>query len=211
MKRIHTKITVDPFSPRARGVTLILILAILLAVSGCAKKIPHSLVPEYEKRQIRLVAILPVMDKAGNPEVSALLRQRIAEALYFKGYPRVLTSTVDEKLKVFYKNVKDASKDSLPPRDVGGLLGVDAVLYSTLTDCRTSFLYLYAPTSIAVNFEMYNVRTGELLWSTGYRVGEKNFDVTPDRLKMKSCQVFEPALQQIVNKAMETLPDGPDA
>ena len=55
---------------------------------------------------------------------------------------------------------------------------------------------------------MYNVRTGERLWSTSYQVSESNVDITRDRLRMKSTQVFESALQRIVNKAMETLPDG---
>ncbi len=196
--------------PRPQFITLMLVLAFVATLSGCAKKIPHALVPEFEKRNIRLVAVLPVLDKAGNPEVSALLRQRIVEALYFKGYAKVPTKAIDEKLAAFYKNAKEPSSDALPPRDVGGLLGVDAVLYSTLMDCRTSFLYLYAPTSVAVSFELYNVRTGELLWSTGHKEAERSFDITRDRLKMKSCQVFEAAVQQIVNKAAETLPDAPD-
>jgi hypothetical protein len=188
-----------------------IIFAFIAILSGCAGKIPHTLVPEYEKRNIRLIAVLPAVDKAGNPELSALLRQRIVEALYFKGYKRVPTNTIDEKLAAFYNNVKEPTVNAVPPRDVGGILGVDAVLYSTLKSSKTTLLYLYAPTSVAVSFEMYSVRTGELLWSTVHQTSEKTFDITPDRVKLKTGQIFEPALQQIVNKAMETLADGPDS
>jgi hypothetical protein len=180
-------------------------------LSGCAKKIPQAFVPEYEKRNIRLVAVLPVTDKAGNPEVSALLRQKMIEGLYFKSYPKIQTKVIDEKLATFFKNAKGSTTDTLPPRDVGAILGVDAVLYVTLRDCKTSFLYLYAPTSVMATFEMYHAKTGELLWKTSYTISQRNFDITPDRVRMKSCQVFEPVLQDIVNKAMETLPEGAGA
>jgi len=182
----------------------------VLLVAGCAKKIPHTLIPEYEKRNVKTIAILPVVDMAKNPEVSTLLRQQLVDALYFKGYPKIPPKVIDEKLALFYKNVKEPSIGALPPRDVGAILGVDAVLYTVLSDCRTSSLYLYATTSVAVRFDIFSTRTGDLLWSTRHQTGERNFDITPDRLKMKSCQVYEPALQEIIDKAMETLPDVQD-
>jgi len=189
------------------------LLFLLLAVTvlpGCAKKIPHQLIPEYGTRNVRLIAVLPVVDKAQNPEVNALLRQRIVEGLYFKGYPKIPANVIDDKLTAFFKNVREATLEALPPRDAGAVLGVDAVLYVTLEACRTSFLYLYAPTSVEVSFRLHSARTGELLWGTGHKVSERNFDITPGRLRMKSCQVFEPALDEIVKKALETLPDGPE-
>jgi len=182
----------------------------ILFLAGCAKKIPHTLVAGYDNRNIKTIAILPIQEAAKNPEVSALLRKRLADAIYLKGYPKVSEKEIDERLGVVYKNVKDHSPGTLPPRDVGGILGVDAVLYTVLQDCQTSFLYLSASTSIAVSFNMYSTQTGELLWSTRYQIGERNFDITRDRLKMKSCQAYEPALDEIVRKAMETLPDAPD-
>ena len=208
IKRYSDQI-VDLLFARNWRLCLALTLILLLAMSGCAKKIPHSLVPEFQQRNIKTIAVLPVADVAKNPEVSGLLRERLVEALYFKGYPKIFLTVIDEKLKAFYRDVKAPTTANLPPRDVGGLLGVDAVMYSTLTDCRTSSFYLYAQTSTAVSFEIYSTRTGELLWSARHQVGERNFDVTPDRLKLKACQVFEPALQEIVDKAMDTLPDGP--
>ncbi len=196
---------------RTIAFVMVLILVAGTMFSGCAKKIPQAVVPEYEKRNIRLVAVLPVSDKAGNPEVSALLRQKMVEALYFKSYPKIQTKVIDEKLAAFFKSAKGSTPDTLPPRDVGAVLGVDAVLYVTLRDCKTSFLYLYAPTSVMASFEMYHAKTGELLWKTSYTESQKNFDITPDRVKMKSCQVFEHVLQDIVNKAMDTLPEGAGA
>ncbi|MDD5167546.1 MAG: DUF799 family lipoprotein [Syntrophales bacterium] len=198
-------------SIRFRYAVWTLALASVLTLSGCAKMIPHTLASEYDKMHVRLIAVLPVADKSGNSEVSSILRKRVVEALYFKGYPKIPTNVVDEKLALFFKNIKGTTSDALPPRDAGGILGVDAVLYITLKDCHTSFLFLYAPTSVEANFEMYNVKTGALMWRSGYRLSEKSFNITRERLRMESCKVFEPAVQQIVNKVMDTLPDAPEA
>jgi hypothetical protein len=93
---------------------------------------------------------------------------------------------------------------------VGAVLGVDAVLYVTLQDCSTKFILLYATSSVVAKFSLYHAKTGELLWQSEYKVSESNFEVTPSRLKLKSYQVYEPALNEIISKTMETLPDGPD-
>ncbi len=188
----------------------VLALAVLALLVGCAKKIPHDLTADYADRRVRLVAVMPIIDKANNPEVNNLLRRRVVDALYFKGYPKIPLNVVDEKLAAFFKDAQRPTLEAMPPKDAGAVLGVDAVLYSTLEDCRTSYLFLYAPTSVAVSFQLYSVRTGERLWQTKHRINERIFDVTPSRVRMKSCQIFEPALDEIVSKAMDTLPDGPD-
>lgn len=192
----------------ALGLVVCLVLSVM---AGCAKKrIPHSLVPEYENRTIRLIAVLPSQDKTANPELNVLLRKKLTDALYYKGYPRIPLNVIDEKLTVFFKGTKTPDIKALPPRDVGGVLGVDAVLYATLENCRTSFFWLYASSSAKVKFSLYYAKTGELLWQTEYKISETNFDITPSRLKLKASQFYEPALNEIIGKAMETLPDGPD-
>jgi hypothetical protein len=89
-------------------------------------------------------------------------------------------------------------------------LGVDAVLYVTLQECETNFVMLYATTSVTATFDLRSAKTNESLWKTKYSIRERNLDITRERLRMKSCQVFEPAMEEILAKAMETLPLGPD-
>lgn len=195
---------------RLRCACWVLTFAVILALSGCAKKIPHTLVEGYEKVGIKTIAVLPVVDEAGNKDASVILRQRVIDALYFKGHPKMPASVIDEKLGLFFKNVKVPKVDALPPRDAGGILGADAVLYTTLKECRVSYLLLSASTKIAATFELYNVRTGKLLWQTSYRINEKNYDITRDRLRLKTSQTLEPALQQILDTVLKTLPDPSD-
>ena len=39
----------------------------------------------------------------------------------------------------------------------------------------------------------------------------RNYGFSRKSLELKSCQVYEPAIQEVLNRALETLPDGPDA
>lgn len=187
---------------------ILIILTVL--VSGCAKKIPHFLAPEYEKRGIRLVAVLPVSNQSKNMEASSLFRDKVLEAIYFKGYPKIPLNVIDEKLSKTFKDYQQPSVESVAPRTVGEMLGVDAVLYVSLQECDTSFVLLSAKTSVSATFDLRSARTNDSLWSTKYSVTERNFEITKERLRMKSCQVFEPAMQEILNQVMETLPQGPD-
>jgi len=185
-----------PLSPR-RGLT------------ACAKKIPHTLVPAFEKRQIRLIAVLPPVDKTNHPEISKLLRQEVAEALYFKSYPKIALPLIDEKLAAFYPSVKEARPDTMPPNDVGALLGVDAVLYLSLDECSTKITAsVYARNTVTATFDLYEVRSGQLLWHTKHRVMEWEFNIVPEWVRMDALATYTIAIEKLIKEVLETLPDG---
>ena len=157
-----------------------------------------------------MVAVLPVANQSKNMEASSLFRDKVLEAIYFKGYPKIPLNVIDDKLSKLYKDYQQPNVESVAPRSVGELLGVDAVLYVNLQECDTSFVLLSAKTSVSATFDLRSARTNDSLWSTKYSVSERNFEITKERLKMKSCQVFEPAMQEILDQVMQTLPEGPD-
>jgi hypothetical protein len=94
---------------------------------------------------------------------------------------------------------------------MGELLGVDAVLYVTMEQCSTSFAFMYAPTHVSASFELRSATTGETLWSAQHKTVKRNYGISQEYLQMKSCQVYEPAMQEVVSNAMKSLPDGPDS
>ncbi len=194
---------------KSRYLLVIFILLICL-LSGCAKKIPHFVVPEYDKRGVRLIAVLPVANKSKNAEAAALFRNKVLERLYFNGYPKIPLNAIDEKLTSRYADYQHPTPETAPPRSIGEQLGVDAVLYVTLKECDTSFVMLYATTSVSATFDLRSAKTNDSLWSTKYSVTERYFEITRERLRMRSCGVFEPAMEEILLKAMETMPLGPD-
>ncbi len=75
---------------------LFFLAAVLLA--GCAATIPHVIVPDYGKRGMRLIAVMPIINSSSDPKSAEMLRSKLVEELYFKGYPKIPVKVIDEKL-----------------------------------------------------------------------------------------------------------------
>jgi len=142
--------------------------------------------------------------------LAQLMREKVLETLYFKGYPKIPFEVIDNKIAKVYDKIADSGAD-IPPQSLHSLLSVDAVLYVNLIECRTATTYLYAATIVSANFELRNGKTGETLWKAQPQNVERSFDVTKQRLERSVHQVLEPAIQDLVEKALQGLPDGPDA
>ena len=190
----------------SKGMRLLLFLGLFFFFAGCAAKIPHVIVPDYSKRGTRLIAVMPVQNSQAGPEAALLLRAKLIEELYFKGYPKIPPKLIDEKLAEI-----SAAGGAASPKSVGEMLRVDAVLYATLKEGRAAVILLYAPMTVDVELEMKSAVTGESLWRAQYRAVRRNYGFSRKQLELKTSQVFEPAIQEVVNRALETLPDGPDA
>ena len=189
------------------GVVLCLIVFVL---SGCTSGISHTIVPDYNQKGIRLIALAPVDNKTGDTQAARLLRERILDALYFKGYPRIPLSMIDEKLAAYQGQNADDTTYSIPTEVMGKLLGVDAILYCRLLEWKTSFVSMYAPTTVSVVLELKDAAAGVTLWSSRYSIVERHYDFTRKRLELKAYQAYEPAIREIIEKTFANLPDGPD-
>jgi hypothetical protein len=185
-------------------------MLVLFVIVGCASKIPHLLTPDYAKRGTRLIAVMPVKNFSTDPNVGQMARETMIRELYFKGYPKIPPGVIDEKLSVTYGTTTDLKNGDVSPKSIGDLLGVNAVLYGSLIRCKTSYILFYSATEISMTFELRSVKTGETLWSTSYGNVKRNFGFSKKQLEMASQQVYETAIQETVDKALNTLPDGPD-
>jgi hypothetical protein len=179
----------------------------LLCLAGCAAKIPHALIFDYEKRGTRLIAVMPVSGSLPDQKSAEMLRAKLVEELYFKGYPKIPLNVIDEKLATM-----SLGRGGKPdPKAIGEMLKVDAVLYSTLKESGMGRGIVYAATEAGVECELLSTKTGESLWRVQYRVIHRNYGFSRKQLELKSSQIYEPVLQEVVNRVLETLPDGPDA
>jgi hypothetical protein len=191
-----------------RGFRLIILLLLLIFPAGCAGKIPHMLAPDYGNKGTRLVAVLPIRNMNSDAGVASELRAKLIEELYFKGYPKVQSKWIDERLNA----VSAAGREGDPsPQSLGKMLNVDAVLYTTLKEGRTSVSPLYSPVAVEAEFELKSAKTGESLWRVQYRTVHRNYGFSRKSLELKSCQAYDPAIQEVLTRVLETLPDGPDA
>jgi hypothetical protein len=184
-------------------------LVVILLLTGCAGKYPHLLVPDFQDRGIRLIAVLPVVNKSADEKAGQILRERVLQELYFKGYPKMPLDVVDLKLSKAYRPQENSLLGVVPPQAAGELTGADALLYCTIADLHTSYLLSYARTRIALEFELRSAKTGETLWRSGYKTTVNSYDISRARVEMKSYQIYEPALDEAMTKTMATFPSGP--
>jgi Uncharacterized protein conserved in bacteria len=194
---------------RTKGVFFL--LAVVCLVSSCGHKNSSPVISANGEGTPRLVAVLPVENETSDAQAALILRGKIFEELYFKGYPKIPFEIIDEKLSQIYRDARGCVAGKIPPVVVGKLLGVDAVMYCTLTERKTSFVYFYAPTIVSASFELRSAKTGETLWKSHHRVIKRNYGFSRRWLEMKACQVYETVVDEVVEKSLETLPDGPDS
>lgn len=187
-----------------------MLCVIACVISGCTSGISHTIVPDYNQKEIRLIALAPVDNKTGDTQAAMLLREKMLETLYFKGYPRIPLSMIDEKLTAYHGRNAGDSKGDIPPEVIGKLLGVDAVMYCSLLEWKTSFISMYAPTTVSVSLELKDAAAGATIWSSRYRIVDRHYDFTRKRLELKAYQAYEPAIREIIDETLASLPDGPD-
>lgn len=181
---------------------VVLLACSLAAFSGCSKKVPSTAMPGYEKMGIRLIAVMPVENKTGDNLIPPFLREAVAQELFAKGYAKMPFQFIDQK-------IPEGTRE-LSPQIAHGSIMADAVLYPVLKEARISYRVIQTSTTILAGFTLKSAKTGETLWKNESKVSVSNYDFTKKRLERKSCQELEPALQEMAQSALSTLPDGPD-
>jgi hypothetical protein len=203
------------------GIIGALILGMIL-VQGCSymakvpviKDLPYVQKPEEDPQMaeknlnVKTIAVMPVDIKAGNRDAARMIREDLVEELYFKGYSKIPMEMVDAAVADFKKR-DGASGGTAPPQVVGSMLGVDAVMYTTLIDASTTYKYVYAPVNVAAVFELKDVNRGETIWRYESKAVDRDYGVTKNSLELGTTKIFESVVHDVVKKAMENLPDGP--
>jgi hypothetical protein len=180
-----------------------------LIIAGCSSQSPYKIKNDNDQSAAKVIAVLVVNNKSADSKASVLLRKKILDELYFKGYTKLSPEVIDKKLEPLYSKENMNGTGIIAPQVLKELVGADAVMYCTLIEVKRSVGWFYAPVSIAVRCELRSTQTGEIFWSAEYKSTSRNFDITSNRLEIKSRAAFEAVMEEVVNKVMETLPDGP--
>lgn len=205
--------------PRRAGIISILILGMALT-QGCSylSNIPYlpfkktaedDSQPASRKLDARLIAVLPVDIKTGDRDAARMLREKLIDELYFKGYPKIPFELVDAALADIRKRDGGASGSTVPPQVIGSMLGVDAVMYTTLLEANIAYKVVYAPVKVEALFELKEVKTGMTIWRYESRATDRDYGVTKSSLELGTAKIFEDVVHEAVKKAMITMPDGP--
>lgn len=187
-----------------------LFIAIIFFI-GCATP-HHLLVEDYKNRNLRSIAVLPVQNETPNLQAPDVFRPIVFQKIKQKGYESPELSFIDSQLAG--KDIREAGQiHSLTPQDLGKLLNVDALLYTTVTEFSTTYLVAYASISVGAKFELKDARTGELLWHADHRVKDVKASVhqkgLQESLKFAIQKSYAPYSQKVTDTCLNTLPNGP--
>ncbi|HOD37028.1 MAG TPA: DUF799 family lipoprotein [Syntrophales bacterium] len=191
---------------------LVSVLIIAIGLAGCSWWGTQKPRPQFpEGREVRLIAVMPVLNETQSQDAPRMLRQKVFEELYFKGYPKIPLNVIDGRLREAFPAQAENLRARTPSSEVGRLLGAEAVLYLTLHEARTSPSYgVSVVVTVSASFELKNTRTGEILWQTTQRTAMREYDVTSKGKEQKVYLVYEDTIGEVVKKALDSLPDGPD-
>lgn len=186
-----------------------LLFVILFLISACASQ-ELNIKENSEKASAKVIAVLPVDNKTSDLKAPQLLRLKVLDELYFKGYSKLALEEIDKKLEPIYTSEKSKVISIISPFIVKELVGADAAMYCTLTEGNRKANLFYVPVTVAAHCELRSTQTGEVLWKAEYKTTSRNFDLPGKRLEGKSYEAFESVIESVVNKVFETLPDGPN-
>ena len=190
---------------RSRFLGFLSLLLLILIFSGCAKKIKTVTSPVFDDLKPKQIAVLPVINKAGEADAARILREKTIDELYDKGYARIVSKGVDEKLSRYYKE-----GSMISPQVVGDLLKVDTVLYCTLSEWKRSVILAYGVISVKAEFVLRSAKNGEVLWKESKLIDKRSLHPLKKEIHELILLDYEPAIHDLVHAALESLPNGPN-
>ncbi|HYA14914.1 MAG TPA: GNA1162 family protein, partial [Syntrophales bacterium] len=178
-----------------RSIPIILLLPLLVTTQSCVVATKETAIapqirsffkgtyevgPYFEKHKPQTVAVLPFMNEAKSQLGSDEVRRGFYNHFSSLPYRAMKLYTVDNILrKAGLTDNETISKTS--PQELGKILGVDAVIYGSISDFDKLFAVVYSSVSVGAEIKMYDTKTGNFLWSGRHvaRIHEGGISTTP--------------------------------
>lgn len=182
-----------------------IIYGLMAIIIGCGSAVPHTLSKDYNQRPPRTIAVLPVQGK-GDADARYLFRLMVYERLSRVNYQVISLESIDERLARANIGVKELQTRTT--KDLAGVLDVDALLYTTVTNWDIRSVPAYTSMKVGARFELYTP-TGERLWESEFKGKESDIGLDRELLKVSIQRLYEPRVQRVVDAAFSTLPPYP--
>jgi len=151
---------------KAAHLTLsLLVWILLLLLLSCSKKdkIKPTLFRNADEIP-RTIAVLPFRNSINNDDIHEKVRESIAGHMAVLNYLDLELSEVDLRLDDFLQK-SGRQLDQLSVEEIGFILNCDAVVSGEITVARKLFLGLYAQLAVGACIELWDTRSGEMIWA----------------------------------------------
>jgi len=147
--------------------TVILVMGALLLTTGCFKRqhvVYQGIVSPQAEVAPRSIAILPFRNQTEAPGLGPMVRKSFYGHLSPRRFQDIELDVVDRAVG----NPENINFDHLTPeilRDLGTLLGCDAVLVGRVTEFERLFMGVYSQMSVGADIVIYDTHDGHRLWT----------------------------------------------
>jgi hypothetical protein len=174
--------------------------------------------PYLEKHTPLSVAVLPFHNEAASKEGSEEVRRSFYNHFSFLPFRDLEIHRVDDLLQK--ANLTDpAVINKTSPQELGKILGVDAVIFGTISNFDKLFAVIYSHVSVGAKISMYDTKTGNFLWSGEHvtRIHEGGIATTPvgliatviaTSMNMRDIQLLR-ACDDLFRDMVKTIPTPP--
>lgn len=141
-----------------------------LILVGCSAA-PTFIKPDFEQKQIKSIAIMPVVDKRNSVEDTVQAHENLLniEDLLSK---KIVDKNYDVLSPGSVKNIiKEKAIENMSPENLCSILKVDGILFSELFDYSDVFFINH---SIKMGFKMFDAK-GDSLWINDLDDSDKPF------------------------------------
>lgn len=176
------------------------------SVIGCAGRAERN-ITSFHDTGAGSVAVMPVVDYSGNELAARLLREKIIEAVHFRGYRRIPSLVIDEFLAPI--NKASFGGEVVSFRKKGEIIGVDALLNVSLREASFRESPLSVTTTVRVTMELVAPESGSSLWRADERETSTSIAVTQRKRQQAAHMVFESLMDALLARAFSTFPVGP--
>ena len=171
-------------------------------IGGCSMKSDKILnQTDADKTQVKIIAVLPILNASTDNRAPDLFRSRLLEELYFKGYSKISLEEIDKVLNSSPDHIFKASDDAVRMA-IKKTFGADAIMNCSLNEERKQKVF-YAPIKINAACELIRTDTGTIIWKERSESIRRNFDFTHEGLDRKSHEEFEAVIDDVVNNIIK--------
>lgn len=139
------------------------------------------------------VAILPFVNSTSTPEAGMLVRRMFYNFFSSLNYRDLEPFVVDENLKLNDLYSEVTAGKTVSPRQLGQLLGVDAVIYGDVISLGKIFALVYTDNQAGLSARMVSCKTGQTIWELEHTIHIEEGEVPTSPIGFAAA-VFKAAL-----------------
>ncbi len=150
-------------------IVLLILFSIAIHIS-CTPSEQSFMKGDRIHSRARFVALLPFVNLTSNPQAGKIITDLMASELYSVPNFQMMEQTeIHEKLKkskYYDEDYFDDILDNVSAKKIGKLLGVDTVIFGSVSEYRYKMDLSEVPV-VGINVRLMDVESGEILWTAG--------------------------------------------